>query len=299
MYRNLIGLAGGTRMRLAASTLTALVAVAMLLAFTPVGMAASDLLSVFRVKKFVAVTVDPNSMPDLAAPSDLGSFTTTAEKTAKVVSLADAQKAVGFKVPTVGTVPAGFEKTARQIATTGAFTATFTPDMQKVRAYLRTIGATDVNLPDNLNGAPITLNVAPAVAMLYLEPGKGERAADGMVKPAPGQKFMYLGATTSPTLDVPDGIDVEKVRSELLKIPGLPADLVSQIKNIDDWRNTVVVPVVKGESRDVTVQGQPGLLVKESAGPGQTLLWQKDGVVYTLTGNVSEAEILAAANSLS
>ena len=292
MFRNLIGFAGGTRMRLAVSALTLITAMAMLMAFTPVGMAASDLLSIFRVKKFVAVTVDPNSMPNLAAPSDLGSFTTTGDKATKQVTLTEAQKAVGFQVPSVGAVPAGLEPLPRSVMTTGAFSATFTPDMQKVRAYLTTIGATNVNLPDNLNGVPVTLRVAPAVAQLYMERGPQERGQDGMLRPVPGQKFLYLGATTSPTLDVPDGIDVEQVRSELLKVPGLPADLVSQLKNIDDWRNTVVVPVVKGKSSEVTVQGQPGLMVREDSGPGTTLLWQKDGVVYTVTGNLSEAEVL-------
>ncbi|HEX9016075.1 MAG TPA: zf-HC2 domain-containing protein [Chloroflexota bacterium] len=293
MFRNLLGFLAGSRLRIATSAISLFVAMVLLFALTPVGSAAGDFLSVFRVKKFVAVTVDPNSLPNLKSPADLGGLKVTGDKTMRKVGLAEAQKAVGFQVPTVGAFPSGIENTARSISVTNAFSVTFTPDLQKVRAYLATLGATNLALPEKLDGAPITIAMPPAVAELFTEPGGGASSA-----PNPGQKFMYVGATTSPTLTVPDGIDVDQLRTELLKVPGLPADLVTQLKAIDDWRNTVVIPVVKGTSRNVTVQGQPGLLVHEDGGPGTTVIWQNNGVIYTVTSNATEAEVLAAANSL-
>ena len=84
----------------------------------------------------------------------------------------------------------------------------------------------------------------------------------------------------------------------MLSIPSLPPELVSQLKSITDWQNTVIVPVVKGTSKDVTVQGTQGVLVTEAKGPGMTLLWQKGGIVYVVSGNVPESDLLAAANSM-
>lgn len=55
-------------------------------------------------------------------------------------------------------------------------------------------------------------------------------------------------------------------------MPGLPPDLVRQLKSIEDWRNTVVVPVVNGKSREVTVQGEKGLLISEDNGAGWSAL---------------------------
>lgn len=297
MFRNLFGFAGGTRVRMATGALAALLAVALLFTLSPVQTAASSFLSLFRVKKFVAITVDPNSMPNLASPSDLGNLSIVGESKSREASIPEAERVVGFKVRTPSSLPSGLQPNPRVILTPGQ-KVTFTPDIEKVRAYLASIGASDVKLPDNLDGAPITLQMPPTVSLLYLERGGADRTPDGVPRPLVGQKHLYLGMTRSPTMTVPDGIDVDVIRSELLKVPGLPPDVVQQLKAIDDWRNTAVVPVIKGTSRDVTVQGEKGLLITDLQGQATMVVWLKGDVVYALSGTVSEAEILAAANSL-
>ncbi len=298
MFRGLLHLAGGSKLRMASSAVAVLVAVALLFTLSPVQTAASSFLSLFRVKKFVAVTVDPSSLPNLGSPSDLGQFTVTGDQKPRQVSLAEAEKMAGFKVLTPASLPSGLEPNPKATTVTGPVSVTFTPDLKKVREYLSGIGASNVSLPDNLDGAPISLQTQPAVAILYTEEGGVERTPDGLAKPHVGQKFLYVGETTSPTMNVPDGVDVERIRAELLQVPGLPPDLVNQLKSIEDWRNTVVVPVVKGTSREVTVQGEQGLLVSETGGQGRTLLWLKGSVVFTLTGNLSEDEMIAVADSM-
>jgi len=119
-----------------------------------------------------------------------------------------------------------------------------------------------------------------------------------MPVPEAGQKFLYVGASSSPTLTVPDGLDVDQIRNELLKVPGLPQDLVSQLKSISDWRSTVVVPVIKGQSHEVTVQGQSGLMITQSDGKSTSVIWPSNGAIYAVSGSFSEAETLAVANSL-
>ena len=298
MVRNLLHQATASRARLAASAVALFVAMTLLFSLTPVQTAASSFLSVFRVTKFVAVTVDPTTLPNLKSLSDLGSFSAKGSRTPTQMPLAQAESTVGFKVPTPTALPSGLEKTPRSTSVTGAYSVTFTPDLKKIRAYLASIGASNVKLPDNLDGQPITVQVQPAVAMLYTEPGALNQTPGAMPRPQSGGKYMYVGATTSPTINVPDGVDVNQVRAALLSIPSLPPDLVNQLKSITDWQNTVIVPVVKGTSRDVTVQGTQGVLVTEDKGPGLTLLWQKSGIVYVVSGDVSESELLAAANSM-
>ena len=298
MFRNLSGLAGGSRARVAVSTVAALAVVALLSTLSPVQTMASSFLSVFRVQKFVAVQVDPTTLPKMVAPSELGSFTVSGSARPKQMSASEAQQAVGLKLPVPSTLPPGIEPTPKGVSVTAAHSMTFTPDLKKVRAYLATIGASNVNLPDNLDGAPITLQMPASVQMLYLEQGAAQRNAEGMPIPAVGQKFLYVGETTSPTMSVPDGLDVDRIRAEVLKMPSLPPDLVSQLKSIDDWRNTVVVPVVQGTSHEVTVQGQSGLAITQPNGQGTTVMWLKDGKVYAVSGSFSEAEMLTVANSL-
>ena len=298
MVRNLLHQATASRARLATSAVAIFVAMALVFSLSPVQTAASSFLSVFRVTKFVAVTVDPTALPNLKSLSELGSFSNKGSQTPKEVSLAQAESTVGFNVPTPSTLPSGLDKTPRSTMVTGTYSVTFTPNLEKINAYLASIGASNVKFPANIDGQPITVQVQPAVAMLYTEPGVVTRSQDGMLKPGPGQKYLYVGATTSPSINVPAGVDVNQVREALLSIPSLPPELVSQLKSITDWQTTVIVPVVKGTSKDVQVQGTQGVLVTEAKGPGMTLLWQKGGIVYVVSGNVSEFDLLAAANSM-
>ncbi len=298
MFRNLFGFAGGSPVRAAVSTAAALAIVALLFTLSPVQTVASSFLSIFRVQKFVAVQVDPTSLPKMAVPTDLGSFTTTGQHSLKVVTPQEAEKVVGLGVPTVANLPQPLQPSPAAVMVTGSSSVTFTPDIKKVRAYLSSIGATNVQLPDSLDGKPITLQIPAAMSVLYLERGAATRNTEGIPTPAVGQQFLYLGVATSPTMNVPDGVDVDQIRSEVLKIPGLPADLVNQLKAIDDWRNTVVVPVVKGTSHEVTVQGQTGVAISQPDSNGTTLMWAKDGKVYAVSGSFSESELLAVANSL-
>jgi len=46
------------------------------------------------------------------------------------------------------------------------------------------------------------------------------------------------------------------------------------------------------------VQGVQGVFVGDSTGLGSALIWSKDGMVFGVAGTLSEAEILAVANSL-
>lgn len=298
MFRNLLGFAGGSRWRVAASTFAALLIVAMVSTLSPVQTLASSFLSIFRVQKFVAVQVDPTTLPKMVPPKDLGSFTTTGDGSMRVVTPQEAEKIVGFKLPVVGTLPQPLQSSPVAVMVSGNTSMTFTPDLKKVRAYLSSIGASNVKLPDSLDGAPITMRIPPRALELYVEKGSVSRNAHGMPIPSTGQQFLYLGVAGSPTLNVPDGVDVDELRAEVLKMPGLPADLVSQLNAISDWRNTAVVPVVKGTSHQVTVQGQQGVAISQGDGEGTTVMWPKDGKVYALSGSFTEAELLSIANSI-
>ena len=288
----------GGKTRLAMIGMAALAIVALLFTLSPVQTAAGSFLSIFRVKRFVAVTVDPNAMPKMARPAELGSFTTSGDPMPRVVTIGDAEKLIGFRLPLPSWFPKGLEPKPTAVAAAGPFTQTFVPDLKKVRAYLSSVGASKVKLPDSLDGAPITLQMAASAMVLYLEPGAAVRSSDGMPVPAAGKRFLNVGVTSSPTLNVPSGIDVEQIRSEILKMPGLPQELVSQLRAIDDWRSTAVVPVFKGTSHEVVVQGEKGLMITQGDSKGCSLIWPKDGRIYALSGTFSEDEILAVANSM-
>ncbi|HEX2924195.1 MAG TPA: zf-HC2 domain-containing protein [Chloroflexota bacterium] len=304
MFAGFLRFAGGSRVRMATSSIAAVVVVALVFTLSPVQTMASSFLSIFRVQKFVAVQVDPSAMKKFEPPADMGKVTGTGSgTTVRAANQAEAEKITGLHLPLPAKVPAGLAPTPRAFTVTETSSFTYTPDLKKLRAYLSSIGASNVKLPDNLDGAPITMQMPPTEMATYLEPddwanGSVRRDEDGKPVPSVGQKFLYVGATTSPSLSVPDGLDVEQIRNELLKIPGLPTDMVGQLRSISDWRSTMVVPVVKGSTREVTVQGQTGLMISQRDGTATSIIWPNNGAIYAVSGSYSEAEMLAVANSL-
>ena len=48
----------------------------------------------------------------------------------------------------------------------------------------------------------------------------------------------------------------------------------------------------------MSVHGVSGLFVGDSTGLGSAVLWQQNGLVYVVGGTLTEAEVLAVANSL-
>ena len=59
-----------------------------------------------------------------------------------------------------------------------------------------------------------------------------------------------------------------------------------------------VVAEVVGRQAFVQVQGVDGLLLGDQTGLGSVVMWQKNGIVYVVGGQVKDNEALEVANSL-
>lgn len=287
---------GGRRMfsfqhtagRLAMAAVAFVLCLTVLLAFEPVRLAAEDLLGVFRVERFTAVTVDPDSLTDVPNPSDLGTFTRSNDPKTQQVSREEAQSMVGF---TIADLPESLGLAANTpYAVTEGFEVSYTFDGEQVKAYLAARGISPSLVPANIDGATIRVSVAPFVTRQGHFP---DGAARG------NQRYISLSQTTSPTLEVPPDLDVEMIRSQLLSSGLLPNDLAGQLAAINDWQNTAIIPVPENATRvDVDVAGAPGLLISV---PDQATIvcWQRNGVVYALGGTrLTDKELLDIARSI-
>jgi hypothetical protein len=116
----------------------------------------------------------------------------------------------------------------------------------------------------------------------------------------------------SPTLTTPDSLDMNALREDILMLPGLPTDLVAQLRSIENWESTLVIPVPEGAvTSDVSIDGEPGLLLEagefdgsdwgiefELEGDASVVMWHDDGNLYVVAGSVSGSDLLDVANSL-
>ncbi len=282
--------AGQWHWRLAAAVAVVVVVLGGVLA-TPAGRAvATELLGQFRVQKFALITVAPEDpMANFASLEQLGTLHvpeyTEGREGRTEDSIAAAEERAGFAVRQPAHLPSELAADP-QIRTTPASTASFTVDRDKALDYLAEQGHSDVNVPEALDGSMIHLTVSAAVVLIY-----GDDA---------GQVSLVVGQSPSPTVTVSGGVTLEQFRSFLLSVPGLPADTVDQLRAIDDWTQTLPIPVPQDASvsRHVTVAGAPGVSVQDAQTRHGVVVWQRDGMVYGVGGSYGEQELLAVAVSL-
>lgn len=282
-------LTGQWRWRLAAAAAVVAVLLGGVLA-TPAGRAvATELLGQFRVQKFALITVAPQDpVANFASLEQFGTLHVPEdmqEGGTEATSVAAAAEQVGFTVQQPARLPDDLSADP-QIRTTPASTVSFTVDRDKALAYLAEQGHSDVNVPEALDDSTIQLTISAAVLLVY---GDDD-----------GQVSLVVGQSPSPTVTVSGGATLEQIRSFLLSVPGLPADTVAQLRAIDDWTQTLPIPVPQDASvsRHVTVAGAPGVSVQDAQTRHGVVLWQRDGIVYGVGGSYGEQELLAVAASL-
>lgn len=258
---------------------------------TPLGTAAVGLLEVFRVQKFAAVTIDPSKFPLAAAgaaaagtehtPDALGAYTGPLKlsKPKSVGTLAAAEAALGTRLASPGASVGGQALTNVYVGE--PVDAAYTFDTAKMQAAIDAAGLKGVTAPAQLNNKTFRVHIAPTALAVY--------------GPESGDAYAF-GQTQSPWLEVPDGVNMEYLRQDLLTLPGLPPELVVQIQAIKDWKHTLVLPLPPGgQSKETRVAGAPGLLVSDAAGKYHAAFWQRQGVLYVIGGQWSADKALAAA----
>lgn len=269
------------------SAAAAVIAVAVI--GTPVGRAAAaDFLSLFRSERVALLAIDePSLLKTAEALGQLGKVHDVNEaEPVEVANIrqASARSGINVTVPDPATLPDGTEASP-VIRVIDEQQLRFTFGEADTRAYLSQFDDADRELPAGYDGATLLVNVPAAVVQEY-------RGPDGM-------SGVLVGHAGTVTADVDGDIDLDTLRVFLLDLPGLPDSVTRQLATIDDWRTTLPIPVpidrVGGE--ETTVDGAEAILIQEQ-GLGSGLLWQRDGVVTGVAGNMDEAALRAVVDSL-
>lgn len=287
----------------AASAFVAIIAVVLTVSLSPMRTVADDFLSQFRVQKFAAVTIPMDLIsPIQSAALDgltesdkqrleeefnkLGAFDTTfgydKENLPAPVTLDEAEAQFG-DIDEPGDLPDGFD-TVPTAYLTEAGTASYALDTANAQALVDALGLPIYSLPDPALYPTLefTANV-PAAAILEYKDADGKR--------------IFVGQMTSPTLDIPDGLNMDNLREDILRFPGLPTDLVAQLRSIEDWESTLIIPIPEDATSDnITINGEPGLQIDHAL--GSVVLWEKDGFLFAVIGQASDDDIRSVADSM-
>jgi len=303
------------RLRPALLAVTALVILGLFMTLTPVSSLADQLFKTFRVQQFAAVTVRVPGMKmlpqaqqitpeqqqqllQLLAPLGTPQTDATKDTVAQVPDAATAkaflaQYGATFQVP--GRLPAAFSGQTAQYGTAKPTSSSYTLNVDVAKQYLAMANQPQLSSlpwPDGVTQLTFGLDTPAAVATFYGDKQQGF----GIVQMA---NLPNAGAGAGPALKLPAELDVNAFRAALLALPGLPQDTVDQLKNVKDWDRTLIIPVPEdATTKNVTINGNAGLLILDGQGRGSLLLWQANGNLYAVGGTLNEADVTLVATSL-
>ena len=258
---------------------------------------AQAFLDLFRVRNFTAVTVNDERMKQLRdGKIDLQSILAgDVEKLHEpgpprvFQSPGEAMSLLGYLPKVPARLPSGMH--ADTVWVHGESASRLTLDMTKLRDVLQTLDIHDVIVPDQLNGQQVTVRVPLTVIQQF-------RSADRQAE---------LIQSRGPEVELPQGADLAQLGEIGLRIVGVEPNEARRLAHAIDWRSTAVVPVPAnaGAFREVDVRGHRGLMVSrvgtDNRGrhrEGAIVFWSENDMVFALTSDVSNVDLLEMANSI-
>jgi len=295
----------------------ALLILALVFAFPATRALAGELLNLFRVQRVTVVPVDFTGMQQLNGAvgnniSQLISDSVTMQKEpsdpVNVASADEASQLAGFNVR------APQDITPSRISVMSGASFAFTIDRAKAQALLDEAGRSDLVLPEEVDGANVSVNIPSSVSIAFgtcPEPSNDSEAAREMEREtstsgSPGRVYkdcIILAQIPSPEVSAPASLDIAKLAQIGLEFTGMTAEEAAQFTSTVDWTSTLLVPIPKNAAsyQQVMVDGVTGTLIERPSddAPQFALFWVKDGIIYTIGGLGSNAQkALEIANSL-
>ncbi|MBV9194553.1 MAG: hypothetical protein JO168_10460 [Solirubrobacterales bacterium] len=140
----------------------------------------------------------------------------------------------------------------------------------------------------SLGGSSVTLDAGPAVVAEY------SGATSGTDVPTLGVATMRRPTALS------SGASLSQIEAFLLGQPGIPAQLVEEVRLLGDLRTTLPVPVPPGASvHSVQVAGWPGVVLADSSNAAAAVVWEDGrGMLHVVAGLLDTRDVLNVADQL-
>jgi hypothetical protein len=269
---------------------------------------AESVLKIFEPKSVVAVPVTQGDLSALTSacaglnlPECMGAYGTfvwtTPPQPKEVQSRELASAAAGFAVLAPATLPSGVTGDARY-GVVNRSSATFTFSADAARQAATRQNRTPPPLPANIDGSKLFITGGPAVVQIWGAPNTSP-SAPATAPDLGGVPTLIVGQAKVPTISS-DGVTVDQLISYLLAQPGISPQLAAAIRAIGDPASTLPVPVPAelAISHPVSVQGVQGLYIGDNTGIASAVIWQKDGMMFEVIGQLTERQALDVASSM-
>lgn len=267
------------------------------LIFTPLGGYARSFLTIFEPQQFQAIQVSRADLRDLRLlpqADDVGTQRVVRKSVrTKYGSIASAQKRSAFALLKPSVLPAHFG-TVHEYSLMSPGEMTFTFSAKKARAFVQRSGKSLPPMPAGLDGATIRLQTGDVFNAHY----EASEQTPKTKRRGPLASFELIEAQRPRVTS--SGTSLDTLEQYLLAMPNVSPRLAEQIRALGDIGNTLPVPVAidKQSAQSVTVQGVKGLAIGDNTGLGAGVMWEKNGIVYVVTGPLSMNDVMAVANGL-
>jgi hypothetical protein len=273
---------------------------------------AEKLLELFRVKQITVVSLDTNLLRfgDVKFEKRISQLLSrdivvTKEPGApQMARNADEASALsGFKVR----LPS--ERTdAPQLKVEGEYAFHLTVDRSRLQTIFDEAGRSDLQLPAALDGATIGVDIPKATIAVY---GDWPKAGPAMTRnvPVDWSKCLALAQVPSPAVTTPPDLNISQIAEMGLQLAGMSPEQAHNFSQTVDWTSTLVIPIPQDAAsfQTVEVDGVKGTLISQhpmedtpvgSTPAGFTLLWVKNGIIYSMTGFGDSSRAVPLAESL-
>ncbi len=209
------------------------------------------------------------------------------EKAQPAANAAEASQLAGFEVQLLSA-----RKDTPNLIVRGEHAFDLTVDRSRLQAILREAGRPDLTLPSTVDGAMVAVKIPRTVRARYGNcPGR-PRATANIATPAPTStqysNCVVLSEGPSPEVDAPAGLDLGKLTEIGLELAGMSPGQAEQFLRTVTWKSMlgVGIPRFMRSYEAVKINGVQGTLLNMAGrrGPTYTLVWAKNGMVYSLTG---------------
>ena len=263
------------------ATLSVLVLLIVVVSIPGVRAAASDFLGLFRVQKFAPISISAEQLAVLGEIAESGLYPGEIEMLDEpgpaelVNSREDAAADTGWQARSPSKLG-----DPDQVYLVDGGSGRLTINVENTRALVRAAGADPDLIPNSLDGAVIDVTLYPSVSQNW---------SDGIV----------LVESPSPLVEYPEDVDTAAIGEALLQALGMDPSQARRLSRSIDWTSTVLLPIPEDIAtfNEVGVDGVDGLAFSSLDGKNSAILWQKDGMVYVLSGG-EVADLVDVANSL-
>ena len=286
-----------------------LVVVGVIFGFAPARSWAQRVLAMLRVQKIAVVSIDTQALEGQQTASTtakmIGQFisdnivVTMHSQPQTAAGQAQASQLAGYQVRLLSA-----RSDAPKITVQGQHAFQMTLNRDRLQGILDEFGRSDLQLPSSVDGALVAVQVPSAVTAVYGQcPQPGNNNWQNPPKVSDLTGCVTLAQVPSPTVSVPPDLNIQQLATLALQAAGMSAQDAQAFCNTVDWTSTLVLPIPRDAASYETtnVDGVQGTLITLRGWgtmPGYSLLWVKNGIIYSLDGFGSTDQAVPLAESL-